>query len=84
MTDDAAAAVLLALAPVLPCAYCGAPMDPCDPLRRPTRDHIWPRRLRSLNAGRIGRVWCCGSCNLRKADKSPAEWLAEIMQTKGA
>ena len=73
-----AAAKLRALAREMPCAYCGEPMVHGDPLRHPTRDHIWPKAVRSMSAGRVGKIWCCAKCNGAKGDMMPSEWLAKI------
>ncbi len=79
MTDQEAAHVLMSMCfRVLPCAYCGVDMDSSDPSRRPTRDHIWPKGMRSIEQGRTGTVWCCHGCNIKKGNMTPSEWLAVI------
>jgi 5-methylcytosine-specific restriction endonuclease McrA len=73
--DYAAAWKILTRGKPMPCAYCGNDMIYGDQKRHPTRDHIWPKAVRSISEGRIGRVWCCASCNLAKGDMMPSEWL---------
>lgn len=77
--EEAAARELLAHAKLAPCPYCGEIMDPGDSLRRPTRSHIWPKGLRSVEAGRTGTVWCCASCTIRKGDMLPSQWLRSLI-----
>lgn len=62
----------------MPCAYCGKMMAYGDPDLHPTRDHIWPKAVRSIAEGRVGTVWCCARCNREKGDMMPAEWLSKI------
>lgn len=81
--DDAAAHLLKADAHTLPCAYCGVPMTYDDQKTYPTRDHVWPKDMRSIEAGRTGKVWCCHQCNMRKGNKSPSHWLSEIAREGG-
>lgn len=76
--DLDAAQFLRQLARTMPCAYCGEMMDYSSPAKVPTRDHIWPRLVRSITEGRTGKVWCCHACNIRKGDMMPAEWLAVL------
>lgn len=78
LDDHLAAAKFFADAPMMPCAYCGREMTYSDPKRRPTRDHVWPKRVRCVESGRAGTVWCCHDCNERKADKLPSEWLQSM------
>jgi hypothetical protein len=79
LEDEAAASVLLGSAKDLPCAYCGTPMRYGSKTARPTRDHVWPKDVRSVTRGRNGTVWCCHLCNQRKGDMLPSEWL-EVMR----
>lgn len=76
--DLVAAAAIRRAARTMPCAYCGELMDYSTPAKVPTRDHIWPKAVRSIAEGRIGRVWCCQSCNIRKGDMMPSEWLKTL------
>lgn len=78
MDDREAAEILVRRSPQMPCAYCGEPMVHGDPKRHPTRDHIWPKAVRSIAEGRVGKVWCCHQCNMKKADMMPSEWLAAL------
>lgn len=80
--DYEAADALRDLAPQMPCAYCGELMVHGDPRRHPTRDHIWPKAVRSISAGRTGKIWCCALCNNEKGDMMPSEWLALIREKK--
>ena len=58
------------------CVYCHTDLaeDAPDPAHRPTLDHLVPKskgggfRLRNL-------VLACSSCNRRKGDADPADWL---------
>lgn len=76
--DHDAAQELRRLSHTMPCAYCGQLMDYSSLARTPTRDHVWPRKVRSIAEGRTGKVWCCHACNIRKGDMMPAEWLAVL------
>lgn len=76
--DYKAAAALVERAPKMPCSYCGQPMEYGHPELQPTRDHIWPKAVRSMDAGRTGKLWCCAKCNLEKGDMMPSEWLARL------
>lgn len=78
MDDREAAVILVRRSPRMPCAYCGEPMVHGDPKRQPTRDHIWPKAVRSIAEGRVGKVWCCHQCNMQKGDMMPSEWLAVL------
>lgn len=80
--DYAAAELLAASAKPMPCAYCDIEMVYDDEHRRPTRDHIWPRDARSMENGRVGKVWCCAECNVRKAHMMPSEWLKVVREMK--
>lgn len=80
ISDMEAAEIILCNSVDLPCAYCRRPMvgsvirnGPTS--TAPTRDHIWPKEFRSIDAGRCGTVWCCHRCNLVKGDMMPAEWV---------
>lgn len=77
-SDYDAARELRKLSPNMPCAYCDEPMVLGDPIRHPTRDHIWPKAVRSISAGRVGKVWCCAKCNLEKGDMMPSDWLMKL------
>ena len=77
--EEAAARELLAHAKLVPCPYCGEIMDPGDSLRRPTRSHIWPKGIRSVEEGRVGTVWCCAACTIRKGDMLPSQWLRSLI-----
>ena len=76
--EHLAVAELLSRANHMPCTYCGIPMDPSDSLTSPTKDHIWPKRYRSISEGRNGTVWCCHQCNTQKGDMLPSEWLSHM------
>ncbi|MFG6082195.1 HNH endonuclease [Paracoccus litorisediminis] len=76
--DYDAAWMLELMAELMPCAYCRMPMNYREPKRHPTRDHIWPKAMRSTVGNRTGKLWCCQECNSRKADKTPSEWLAML------
>lgn len=76
--DYRAAAMIMDVAVQAYCTYCRKQMAWRGKERRITRDHIWPKAMRNIEAGRTGTVWCCAECNQAKADKSPAEWLAEV------
>lgn len=80
--DHQAVEELLATAPPMLCAYCGLSMVYGDRHRHPTRDHIWPKRVRSAAGGRNGTVWCCIACNRAKRDLLPAAWLRELKRRK--
>lgn len=82
--DDLAARELMRLAPPVLCGYCRKPMPYGDPLRPPTRDHIWPRGMRNISRQRIGKIWCCQKCNQLKGDMSPSEWLEVVKRWRKA
>jgi 5-methylcytosine-specific restriction endonuclease McrA len=48
------------------CVYCGSP-------RELTLDHVIPRRLGGMTTW-DNLVACCRPCNIRKGDKTPAQW----------
>lgn len=50
------------------CIYCGAPAD--------TRDHLIPTSRGGQNVMANLRP-ACQTCNVTKADRTPAEWLGE-------
>lgn len=76
MTDADAAAILFAASAEMPCAYCGEIMQNTPRRRTATKDHVWPKHMRSIDKKQVGIVWCCGKCNLEKGNMSPAQWLA--------
>lgn len=77
--EHAAALELMAIAQMVPCPYCGDLMDPANPMKRPTRSHIWPKGIRSVEEGRVGTVWCCAACTIRKGDMLPSQWLRSLI-----
>lgn len=80
--DKIAAQALRDRAQPMPCAYCGDLMIYGDQKKHPTRDHIWPKAVRSISEGHTGTVWCCAECNLKKGDMMPSEWLAAITKER--
>lgn len=73
-----AAAALAEMSAQMPCTYCRKPMVQGHSQLQPTRDHIWPKVMRSMEGGRTGKVWCCAKCNFEKGDMMPSEWLARL------
>lgn len=77
--DVAAAHKLANLPQVIQCAYCGVITTGFQNYGEPptarsaTRDHIWPKDLRSTE--RNGTLICCFRCNQLKGNMRPSEWL---------
>lgn len=83
MTDEQAAIIFKLMSFKMPCAYCGTEMDDMGPeLKRPTKDHIWTKSMRSLDKNMRGTVWCCAQCNMDKSNMSPSEWFM-VMRDRG-
>lgn len=82
--DYVAANAILQSTVDIVCTYCGVDLleinSPQLPLpdRAVTRDHVWPRRLRSTEGGRVGVVPCCHACNQRKGEMSPGDWIMHM------
>jgi len=82
--DYVAANAILASKSEKYCTYCrrellGFPGNGETPEHdHTTRDHVWPRRLRSQTHNRNGIVLCCYRCNQEKGEMSPGAWVEKL------
>ncbi len=58
------------------CRYCGKHS------KRITKDHVKPRAKGGCDEQR-NIVWACETCNQSKADRTPAQWAADVIRFRG-